>query len=892
MSITIGRRPDDSSSDTSTRGFWPLRDLPGVLWMIAVVVISLIHPFIPAPRWLMIHLFVLGAAGHSILVWSRYFADTLLRLPGTPRSRQTPRLLLFNIGVLAVAIGVPGEWWWVVVAGATGVSAAVLWHVIELLQGLRSRFSSRFAATVHFYVAAGLLLLVGVVLGAWLAREPGEPLETRLRMAHVGLNVLGFIGLTVVGTVITLGPTMLRTRIVDGAERRARWALGLMLLGIASIQVAAYVDLVPLVVAGLAAYTVGVGVVARDLVLAAYGKPPTSFPAWSLLSGVTWLLGLLITLAVQIALDLPDGRSGATAWVDLGARLEWLTPYFVAGFVAQVLLGALTYLVAVVMGGGPSAARAMNRDLDAGGALRVTLVNAGLLICVLPVPSVVRVVASALVLLALASFVPILLRAIKRRHGRSDAPEPPSQTERPSGQNRGLVAVAVALTMLGVAIGGAVDPIALDGPLQAADNGVTPTGNTTQVRVEAADMRFTPSRIEVPAGDRLVITVVNTDDGDVHDLVLETGHDSGRLAPGQEAEIDLGVVGRDLDGWCSVVGHRQMGMTLDIIATGAPASDHDHDGGDAAADPDDDGSGSDHDHGDTGSDHTMGGEPSADAAIQDPVLPPVPAGTVHRHTFRVTEQDAEVAPGVTQRQWTFNGSAPGPTLRGKVGDTFIITLINDGTMGHSIDFHAGMRATNEVMRTIPPGESLTYEFVATRAGIWMYHCSTMPMSAHIAAGLYGAVVIDPPDLPPADHSFFLIQSEQYYGEDGADMDKINAETPDAVVFNGYYNAYNFEPLQVRAGERVRIWLLNAGPNRPLSFHIVGGQFDTTYAEGAWLLGSAAGPSPTGGSQALALLPAQGGFVEFTLEEPGDYWLVNHVMVDAERGASGTLRVVE
>lgn len=865
MIITLGRRPDERAP-AGARGFWPLRDLPGVLWIIAVVVLSLIHPFVPAPRWLMIHLALLGAAGHSILVWSRYFADTLLRLPGTTRRAQAPRLLLFNLGVLVVAVGVPSGVWWLVVVGALGVAAAVAWHVAALAGGLRSRFSSRFAITVHFYVAAGLLLLAGVGLGVWLAREPGEPLETRLRMAHVGLNVLGFIGLTVIGTVVTLGPTMLRTRIRDGAERRARGALALMLAGIGLIVAAAFVDLVPLVVAGLLTYTAGVGVVVRDLAAVARGKPPSSFPAWSLLAGVAWLLGLLVALSAWVAAGLPEGASGAAAWTALGEPLDWLTPYFTAGFVAQVLLGALSYLIAVVLGGGPAAVRAMNRDLDTGGALRVALVNAGLVVCVLPVPSVVRVIASVLVLGGLASFVPILLRAIRRRHAGAAA------AARPDGQNRGLAAVGIVMVMLAVAVGGAVDPAALGGPVASAANGAAPTGQTIRVRVEAADMRFTPSRIEVAAGDRLVITVVNTDDADVHDLVLETGHDTGRLAPGERATIDVGVVGGDLDGWCSVIGHRQMGMTLDIEAGGSA-----EDAGSSGP--------AHHDS------HEITGDPSADAPILDPVLPPLEPGRVHRHTFRVTEREVEVAPGVRQRRWAFNGTAPGPTLHGKVGDTFVITLVNDGTMGHSVDFHAGMRAVDEVMRTIPPGESLTYRFTADRAGIWMYHCSTMPMSAHIAAGLFGAVVIDPPDLPEVDRSFILVQSEQYYGEDAADMDKINAEQPDAVVFNGYHNAYDHRPLKVRSGERVRIWVLNAGPSRPLSFHVVGGQFDTTYAEGDWLLGSANGPSATGGSQSLALLPAQGGFVEFALDEPGHYRLVNHVMVDAERGAYGTLEVV-
>ncbi len=863
------------SAQTGSRGFWPLRDLPVVFWMLGVLVVSLVHPFIPAPRWLMIHLLLLGAAGHSILVWSRYFADTLVRLPATPRREQSQRLLLFNLGVLLVAVGVPTRTWWLVVVGAVCIAVAVAWHVVGLVLGMRTGFASRFSSTIWFYVSAGTLLLLGVTLGTWLATHPAEPLHTRLQLAHVAVNLLGWVGLTVLGTVVTLGPTMLRTRIVEGAEHRSRQALPVLLGGIALVVVAAWVDVVALVAAGLVLYAAGVALVGRPLARTAWHKHPSTFPTWSLAAGLLWMFGLLLALAVEVAWEVSHGGS----WLDVGKSFEQLTPYLAAGFVAQVLLGALSYLIPVVMGGGPGAVRATNRDLDAGGALRVSLTNLALLVCVLPVPSLVRVIASALALGALASFVPLLLRAIRRR--RTTPAEAPGSTSRPRGQSTGLAVVGLALVMTAVALGGSLDPASLAGPPQSAADGVVATGRTTSVTVEAKDMRFTPSRIEVPVGDRLVITVANTDSTDVHDLVLETGHDTGRLAPGESAVVDVGVIGRSIDGWCSVVGHRQMGMVLAIDVVGVPV---------AAANP---GAAVEADTSRSHAGHQMPmGQPASDTVIPDPVLPPLAPGRVHRRTFTITEEEREVAPGVTQEMWLYNGSSPGPTLHGRVGDTFVIRLVNDGTMGHSIDFHAGQRAPDKVMVTIPPGESLTYRFTATRAGIWMYHCSSMPMSAHIANGMFGAVIIDPPDLPPVDRSFVLIQSEHYYGPEGqpVDVDKLVSERPDAVVFNGYHNAYDHAPLEVKVGQRVRIWLLDAGPDRPLSFHVVGGQFDRTWSEGDWLLGSARSPSRTGGSQSLALAVAQGGFVEVVFDEPGRYPLVNHVMIDAERGAHGVIEV--
>jgi len=388
----------------------------------------------------------------------------------------------------------------------------------------------------------------------------------------------------------------------------------------------------------------------------------------------------------------------------------------------------------------------------------------------------------------------------------------------------------------------------------------------------------------VPYGDDLVVTFRNTGT-DVHDLTFANGVRTQRLAPGESETIDVGLIGADLDGWCSIAGHRQMGMELTVVVTGAPAGGT----GTASGDHAGHGSGSsDASAGSAADDIDLEAMPAAGFTPWPAALAPASADTVHRITLQVEEVVEDVAPGVSQTRWTFGGTAPGPALRGKIGDTFIITLVNDGTIGHSIDFHAGSLAPNEPMRTIQPGETLTYTFTATRAGIWMYHCSTMPMSMHIANGMFGAVIIDPPDLAPVDAEYVLVQGELYLGAQGdtADADKSAAQTPDLVTFNGYANQYAYEPLTATVGERVRVWVLDAGPNTASAFHIVGGQFDTVYLEGAYTLQQ----GDPGGAQALALQPAQGGFVELTFPEAGDYPFVTHIMSDAEKGAKGIFHV--
>ena len=267
-----------------------------------------------------------------------------------------------------------------------------------------------------------------------------------------------------------------------------------------------------------------------------------------------------------------------------------------------------------------------------------------------------------------------------------------------------------------------------------------------------------------------------------------------------------------------------------------------------------------------------------------------PGATTHTVTFHATEVAREVAPGVTQQAWTFNGQVPGPILRGHVGDVFNVTVVNDGTMTHSIDFHASQVAPNVQMAAIAPGKSLVYQFKADYAGIWMYHCGTAPAIEHIANGMFGAVVIDPPNLPPVAHEYVMVQSELYLGPQGqpGDLTKMLADAPDAVVFNGYVNQYKYAPIKVDPGQRIRIWVLDAGPSDISSFHIVGTIFDTVFKEGHYEIQP--GNPTDGASQALDLMPAQGGFVETTFAQPGVYTMVSHKFVDASRGDLGTFDV--
>ncbi|MCL3862783.1 multicopper oxidase domain-containing protein [Actinotalea sp. K2] len=879
------------------RARWHLRvNSLVLLWLLAATVVAVAHRGIPEARWVMAHLLLLGAVSTAILIWSAHFAEAVRRrpLPGGHRG-QALRLALHTAGAVAVVTGLLTGAWGVVVGGAVAVGAGAVWHATALVVQGRGALGVRLGWTAWYFVVAALALPVGVVLGVLLARpDIAGDTAARTYVAHVGVMLLGWVGLTVVGTTVTLWPTMLRTQLDGDAHRAARHGLAVLGAGLSVMLAGAATGSLVLTSAGVGTYLLGLLRTSWPLLAEARRRPPAAFAPRSVGAAWLWLLLCVATWTVLLAT--------APGWPEAQVRLGGLLAPLAVGFAAQVLLGALTHLGPMILGGGPSAVRAAIAVVERGGTARLVLVNLGLALFLLPAPSLVRVGSSLLVLGALVTTPVLLVRAAVVSRRSAAAPQtgpvalPAAQLlTAPPRRPMGPTLVAAAALALVVAGGAAADPASLGHGTSAAA-AADPTGRVVVVEVEAQDMRFEPSRVEVAAGDELVLVVTNVDTT-VHDLVLDSGAASGRVAPGATTRFEAGVVGRDLAGWCSVAGHRQMGMTFDVVVTGADGAD-----GGALAEGAQVGPSGDDAHGHDGSsirsaaqDMDLREAPGPTFVTRDAVLPPAPATTVHQVTLEVVEVEREVAPGVTQTLWTFGGTAPGPALRGRVGDTFEITLVNDGSLGHSIDFHAGALAPQEPMRTIEPGQTLTYVFTATRSGIWMYHCSTMPMSLHIANGMAGAVVIDPPDLPPVDREYLVVQSELYLGEQGgiADAAKVGAERPDAVVFNGHAVQYRHDPLPARVGERIRLWVLDVGPNRPSAFHVVGGQFDTVYLEGAWTLGGpGSDPGGTGGAQVLGLHPAQGGFVELVLPEAGSYPFVSHLMVDAERGALGLISVTD
>lgn len=273
----------------------------------------------------------------------------------------------------------------------------------------------------------------------------------------------------------------------------------------------------------------------------------------------------------------------------------------------------------------------------------------------------------------------------------------------------------------------------------------------------------------------------------------------------------------------------------------------------------------------------------------DPFLAPVQAGPKE---ITVVSKDATVmaAKDVTWAAWTFDGTVPGRPLRVVEGDTVNFTLTMDPavSMGHSLDFHSAQTPPNVNYKTINPGESFSWSFTPNHPGAYMYHCGTPPVLLHIGAGMYGAMIVDPKEGWSPAQELIFVQSEIYLadGENGVKVPDITKMfghgNMDYVVFNGYVNQYVEHPIDVRVGEPIRIFLVNAGPNVWSSFHVVGAIFDRACV-------NANPKNELFGLQSISVGPGDGACVEFTLAEPGEYLAVNHSFGHATHGAVAILR---
>ncbi len=276
--------------------------------------------------------------------------------------------------------------------------------------------------------------------------------------------------------------------------------------------------------------------------------------------------------------------------------------------------------------------------------------------------------------------------------------------------------------------------------------------------------------------------------------------------------------------------------------------------------------------------------------VRDATLPPL-AGTGDSVDITIESTDAtvQIANGVNFQAWTFGGMVPGPILHVRQGQKVNLTYINNGKMQHSLDLHAAEIAPSAVYKNINPGETLKYSFTPSTPGAFVYHCGTAPVLLHMANGMYGAIIVDPiKPLPPADVSYVLVQSEWYTQQVNqtlltGDFNKMKAGTPDEVVFNGVAFQYKDHPLPAKAGQRIRLYVVDAGPSLPSAFHVIGGIFSDVYTDGDV-------SHALKGVSTWEVAPGQGVIFDITLSQPGQYPFVDHSMRNMFIGAVGVLDI--
>ncbi len=350
----------------------------------------------------------------------------------------------------------------------------------------------------------------------------------------------------------------------------------------------------------------------------------------------------------------------------------------------------------------------------------------------------------------------------------------------------------------------------------------------------------------------------------IDEFDVETG---SVFAEGEEAIITFHVMeGGVYTYYCSIPGHRAAGME-GLLQVGATSSD----------------------------------EAAGVSVIQNPANLPGPLGDRGPELVQVEltarELEATLADGTTYKFFTFDGVVPGPFIRARVGDTIEITLNNasESAFIHSIDLHSVTGPGGGAVHTqVQPGESKVFTFQALNPGIYVYHCATASHAHHIQSGMYGLILIEPEGgLPPVDREFYVMQGEVYtaepYGTPGLltfDHEAMLDERPEYFIFNGAAAALTTEEngLHAEVGETVRIFFGVAGPNFTSSFHVIGEIFDRVYS-----YGSITSP-PVTDVQTVSVAPGGATIVEFEVQVPGTYILVDHALSRLERGLVGLLFV--
>ena len=399
--------------------------------------------------------------------------------------------------------------------------------------------------------------------------------------------------------------------------------------------------------------------------------------------------------------------------------------------------------------------------------------------------------------------------------------------------------------------------------------------------------------LQARVGDTVEV-VLDSGEGAEHDFVISelnvasakfngtTGKTTVRFKVTQPGEFTY---------FCSIPGHRQIGMagTLHVTGEAAPQAASGAQASSQAAlalytpapVP------------------QRGADPAAVNIAADPAKVPPAIGnrapTTLKYRMETVELAGKLDDGTSFTYWTFDRQVPGPMLRARVGDTIELTLANarDSKAIHSIDLHAvtGGHGGGEHTQ-VAPGQEKTITFKALNPGLYVYHCATPLVPQHIAAGMYGMILVEPEGgLPKVDREYYVMQGDMYtHRPHGAkvhqepDLDKMANELPDYYVFNGAVGALTkTHKLTAKVGDTVRLYFGVGGPNKISSFHVIGEIFDKVYSEASL-------NAVKTDVQTTLVAPGGATIAELKVQHPGSYLLVDHALSRTGKGAVGVLAV--
>jgi nitrite reductase (NO-forming) len=355
------------------------------------------------PSWLVIHLLLLGAASNAIVTWSNHFVSALLWARGHDYRRQMLVLIFLNIGIVGVLVAVSVHLAWLIIAFATMLSLTIVFYLRGITVLVKKSLNKRFVPVIRYYQFAVIFILLGILLGVIdTFTDDKDPWQPRIALAHLHANLLGWVGITIIGTLVTLWPTVLGTQIHARAISFAGKGLKVLLVGSVGTVVSAFLGQRGFLAVSIITYAIGAAVTLTPAVFLMRSKRPDRASSWMLLNGVVGLIVLLVGDVIVIVSSPSPEKILVT--IESRALLIftlWLFP---------TLLGSLMYLLPVVLGHGPSSTKEFAETLNQGWRWRIFILPTASLFLLLP--SMFHQLGEVLTIFALGLFLTLTVRAI------------------------------------------------------------------------------------------------------------------------------------------------------------------------------------------------------------------------------------------------------------------------------------------------------------------------------------------------------------------------------------------------------------------------------------------------------------------------------------------------